>query len=66
MTKPTSFPPRLVAVTVDCADPGRLADFWSALLDVEVEDRDERAAALASSRDAGSGSNSGACRRRRL
>ena len=24
---------RLVGVTIDCADPGRLAAFWSALLD---------------------------------
>lgn len=47
MAAPTSFPPRLSAVTIDCADPERLAEFWSALLEVEVEERDEEVVALA-------------------
>ena len=29
-------PPRLLQVTLDCADPDRLAGFWSALLGVEL------------------------------
>ena len=32
-------PPRLLQVTIDCADPDRLAGFWSALLGVEVRGR---------------------------
>jgi hypothetical protein len=27
---------RLAGITIDCADPARLASFWSALLDIEV------------------------------
>ena len=27
---------RLAGITIDCADPARLASFWSALLDVAV------------------------------
>ena len=43
----STFPPRLTAVTIDCADPERLASFWSALLGVEVEEREEEVVALA-------------------
>jgi len=27
---------RLAGITIDCADPARLASFWSALLDIAV------------------------------
>ena len=29
--------PRFMAITIDATDPGRLADFWTALLGTEVE-----------------------------
>ncbi|NED80242.1 VOC family protein, partial [Streptomyces sp. SID11233] len=32
---------RFTELTVDCHDPGRLAEFWCAVLDFEVIDRDE-------------------------
>jgi hypothetical protein len=41
----STFPPRLTAVTIDCADPERLGSFWSALLGVEVEEREEEVVA---------------------
>jgi predicted enzyme related to lactoylglutathione lyase len=33
--------PVFVGVTIDAADPQRIADFWSTLLEVEIEEVDE-------------------------
>jgi catechol 2,3-dioxygenase-like lactoylglutathione lyase family enzyme len=40
-------PPRLLQVTIDCADPDRLAGFWPALLGVEVRGRQHQFVHLA-------------------
>ena len=44
----STFPPRLTDVTIDRADPERLGSFWSALLGVEVEEREEEVVATSS------------------
>ncbi|BBY33562.1 glyoxalase [Mycolicibacter minnesotensis] len=46
---------RLVGITIDCADPARLASFWSAMLNVAVTDEhsgDGEWATVGSRRDA--------------
>lgn len=35
------------ALTFDCVDPGKLADFWSAVLGYELRERDEDSALIA-------------------
>jgi predicted enzyme related to lactoylglutathione lyase len=52
---PGTDPPRLLQVTIDCADPDRLAGFWSALLGVEVLGRQHQYVHLAAQPSRGVG-----------